>query len=190
MASDVNQEPLNIALQKDNISYHCWPAEQTELEDDSVNLITVAQALHWFDLSSFYEEARRVAKRRAIIAVWCYSLGSVNPTVDKVIAKLYHDILGDAYWPKERRYIDAGYKTIAFPFKKIKTPIFEAQKTFQFQELVGYLKTWSAVKEYEMKQQHDPVFLILSELETAWGDKEKTYIMRWPIHLLVGRLKP
>ncbi len=189
VASDVNQEPLNIALQKNNLSYHCWPAEETELKEASVDLITVAQALHWFDLDSFYEEARRVAKPHGLIAAWCYTLGSINPDLDKVIQKLYHDILGNAYWPKERRYIDEGYKTIAFPFKKIKTPLFEAQKTFHLPALIGYLHTWSAVKEYQLQNEQDPVELILPELQTAWGDREVPMTMRWPIHLLVGKLR-
>lgn len=189
VASDINQEPLNIALQKDNLSYHCWPAEETELEDASVDLITVAQALHWFDLDSFYAEARRVAKPHSHIAAWCYALGSVSPEIDKVIQKLYHDILGDAYWPKERRYIDAEYKTIAFPFKKMKTPAFEAQKIFQLPALIGYLRTWSAVKEYQLQNEQDPVDLILPELQTAWGNSDIAMTMRWPIHLLVGKLR-
>ena len=189
VASDVNQEPLNIALQKDNLTYHCWPAEQTELEDASVDLITVAQALHWFDLDSFYAEARRVAKPNGIIAAWCYSLGSVTPAIDKVVQKLYHDILGDAYWPKERRYIDVGYKTILFPFKKLKPPAFEVQKSFQMSALIGYLRTWSAVKEYQLQHEKDPVDEIMPDLETAWGSHDKIYTMRWPIHLLVGKLR-
>jgi len=189
VASDVNQESLNIALQNDNISYHCWPAEQTELEDASVDLVTVAQALHWFDLDSFYAEARRVAKPHGIIAAWCYSLGSMTPAIDKAVQKLYHDILGDAYWPKERRYIDVGYKTISFPYKKIKSPTFEAHKNFQMSALIGYLHTWSAVKEYQLKHEQDPVSLILPEIKAAWGEPDNTYTMRWPIHLLVGKLR-
>jgi len=188
VASDINQQPLNAALQKDNLSYYCWPAEQTELKDSCVDLITVAQALHWFDLPSFYAEADRVGKPRGIIAAWCYSLGSVTPPVDSVIAKLYHDILGDIYWPKERRYIDNDYKTIPFPYKKIKTPSFVAEKLYNFHDLVGYLNTWSAVKEYQQRQQQNPVDLILPELQAAWG-AEQIHTMRWPIHLLVGNIK-
>lgn len=190
VASDINQEPLNVALQKDNLSYHCWPAEQTELENASVDLITVAQALHWFDLECFYAEARRVAKPRAVIAVWCYSLGSLTPAIDAVVYKLYHDILGDAYWPKERRYIDEEYKTIAFPFKKMKhIPDFYTEKQFNLSQMLGYLRTWSAVKEYYLQNKQDPLELVEKELSTVWGDENKTVTMRWPIHLLVGQLK-
>ncbi len=189
VASDVNQEPLNVALQKNNLSYHCWPAEQTDLEDSSVDLITVAQALHWFDLNSFYAEARRVAKPHGVLAAWCYSLGSVSPAIDKVIQKLYHDILGDAFWPKERRYLDTAYKTISFPFKKLKTPTFQAQKDFRLIELIGYLQTWSAVKEYQQRMGQNPLELILPELTAAYGDPETVITMRWPLHLLVTNLK-
>ncbi|MCS5711323.1 methyltransferase domain-containing protein [Candidatus Berkiella aquae] len=188
IASDINQQPLNVALQNENIAYYCWPAEQTELQPRSVDLITVAQALHWFDLPSFYEEVRRVAKPKAIIAAWCYSLGSVSPEVDRVIHSLYHDILGDTFWPKERRYIDKEYKTIAFPFKKKVTSTFHAEKNFQLASLIGYLRTWSAVKEYQQRLNQDPIQLIFNDLEQAWGKSEKVYTMQWPLHLLVGRI--
>lgn len=189
IGSDVNQAQLDVAVKKSNVHYFCWSAEKTELEENTVDLITVAQALHWFHFDKFYQEVNRVAKPNSIIAAWCYSLGSINPDIDKQINKLYEEILGDHYWPKERRYIDASYYTIPFPFQKIEPPSFLMKKKMTFAQLMGYLNTWSAVKEYQMHNHNNPLDLIYVDLQNAWGDPTIVYTMQWPIHLLVGKIK-
>lgn len=188
VGSDLNQKQLDVALKKANIDYHCWPAGKTEFKNHSVDLITVAQALHWFKFDEFYREVRRVSKDNGIIAAWCYPLGKINEEVDVVIKKLYANILGNAYWPKERHYIDDGYQTIPFPFHKIQPPNFIIEKPMDFTQLMGYLNTWSAVKEYQRINQDNPINLIYHELQTAWGDPSKHHTMQWPIHLLVGKV--
>jgi len=188
VGSDINQAQLNVAVKKDNIQYECWPAEKTGLKDGSVDLITIAQALHWFNFDKFYDEVRRVAKYKGIIAAWCYSLGSVDTEIDVLIRKLYSDILGDAYWPKERRYIDEEYLTIPFPFKEIETPDFHIEKKINFMQLMGYLNTWSAVKQYQQVNQGNPINLIFSDLQLAWGDPDTARIMNWPVRLLAGHV--
>lgn len=189
IATDINQAQLDVAHKKDNIRYYCWPAEKTQIIHSSVDLITVSQALHWFNFNEFYAEAKRVAKPHSVIAAWSYSLGKINPALNQVIEKLYYKILGDTYWPKERKYIDEEYKTIPFPFKKIPTPDFAIEKQMNFSQLIGYLQTWSAVKEYEKYHHKNPVDFIQLDLKAAWGEIDSVHTMYWPIHLLVGQLK-
>lgn len=169
IGTDINQAQLDVALKNDNISYHAWPSENTKIPDASVDLITAAQAIHWFNLDAFYQEVRRVAKPKGIIAVWCYSLATVNREVDAWIKKLYEDILGNKYWSKERKYIDEEYKTLPFPFKKIEHPEFSIQKKFNFEQILGYLNTWSAVKEYQKINQQNPLDLIYTEFQKNLG---------------------
>lgn len=188
VATDLNQAQLDMAMKKENIRYFCCSAEKTPLDNQTIDLITVAQALHWFNLDEFYLEVMRVLKPDGILAAWCYSLGKINEEMNKVILKIYDTILGDQYWPKERRYIDAEYKTIPFPFTKISTPTFEIKKEMNFFALIGYLNTWSAVKEYQKINQHNPLNFIYSDLQKIWGDPEKMYTMTWPIHLLLGKI--
>jgi Methyltransferase domain len=188
IGSDINQEQLDVAVKKNNIEYRCWPADKTMLSNGSVDLITVAQALHWFDLDKFYEEVRRVSRYEGIIAAWCYSLGFINDEVDELIKKLYHDILGSAYWPEERRYIDEGYRTIPFPFKKIAAPEFTIEKKVNLMQFIGYLNTWSAVKQYQRMNQDNPINLIFPDLQLVWGDAETERVIQWPIHLLAGKI--
>lgn len=189
VATDINQEQLTVAPKKNNISYVCCPAEKTQILNNSVDLITVAQALHWFDFSAFYTEVQRVAKPEGVFAAWCYSLGSINSKIDSLIKKLYVEILGDTYWPAARKYIDEKYITIPFPFVKLATPQFYIKKSLDYSELLGYLQTWSAVKEYQRRVQQNPIDLILDDLKKAWGDQQKEQVMHWPIHLLVGYVK-
>ncbi|CDZ78168.1 ubiquinone/menaquinone biosynthesis methyltransferase [Legionella massiliensis] len=186
IASDVNQAPLDVAPKKANIRYLCCAAEKTPIEDKSVDLITIAQAMHWFNFDLFYQEIRRVAKDSAVIAAWCYSLGKFGSEIDKQISKLYDEILGDDYWPVERRYIDKEYQTIPFPFKRITTPSFSIEKELNLPELLGYLNTWSAVKEYELRNKLNPITLVADELASIWGDPQIKYKISWPLHLLVA----
>lgn len=188
IGTDLNQAQLDVAIKKDNIHYYCWPAEKTEIPTASVDIITVAQALHWFNFDSFYEEVRRVAKPKGIIAAWCYALGSINDEIDIEIKNLYTNILGSDYWPKERRWIDNQYQTIPFPFSTISSPHFKIEKELDFQGLIGYLNTWSAVKEYQKQNLKNPIDFIHDDLLKAWGQQSILRKMFWPIHLLVGHV--
>lgn len=188
IASDINQTQMNVAPKRNNIEYQNWHAEKTELLSQSVDLITVAQALHWFDLENFYQEVKRVAKSNGMIAAWCYSLGKITPEIDQFISKLYYDILGNTYWPKERIYIDEEYSTIPFPFSKLSTPSFSIKKEYNLTEVLGYLNTWSAVKEYQKRNQKNPIDFIQDDLAKTWGHPEHRRVFTWPLHLLVGEI--
>ena len=189
IATDINSGQLAAASQMNNIEYYCCPAEKTPIETGSINLITVAQALHWFNFESFYAEVRRVAAKDALFFAWCYSLGYFNnPALDEPIRSLYYDILGEKYWPKERFYIDQEFKTIPFPFEKQETPSFHIDKSVNLDQLIGYLSTWSAVKEYEKQNKINPLTLIFDKLHSAWGDKTKECMIHFPMHCLSARV--
>jgi ubiquinone/menaquinone biosynthesis C-methylase UbiE len=190
IATDINAAQLAAAPPIANIEYHCCPAEQTPIKAGSVNLTIIAQALHWFHFDAFYNEVRRVSAPNALIAAWCYSLGYFNiSALDEVIKSLYYDILGTKYWPKERSYIDEEYKTIPFPFEKLETPNFSITKKLNFNQLIGYLSTWSAIKEYQKQHQQNPLELIHEKLQSAWGDEESEHTICWPLHCLLGQIK-
>lgn len=188
IATDINHAQLEAAPKNKKIRYLCCPAESTPILDHSIDLITVAQALHWFNFDAFYDEVRRVGKSSAVIAAWCYSLGQFHSPLDEIISKLYRDILGDNYWPAERRYIDEEYRTIPFPFNKMTPPSLTIEKDLNFSEFIGYLNTWSAVKEYQLKNQVNPINFIFKALEATWGKLEQRYTMHWPLHLLIGSI--
>jgi ubiquinone/menaquinone biosynthesis C-methylase UbiE len=182
--TDISEDQLKYAIQKDNITYRKERVEQTSFADKSIDLITVGQAIHWFDFDPFYEEVSRVAATGAFFAAWTYSLLQLTPAVNEVINHFYYDITHH-YWDKQRYYVDDGYKTIPFPFKEIQAPEIWITKHYTQQQLIGYLRTWSGVKNYIKKVQQDPTDLILKDLARAWGNKEQLEVL-WPVHVRAG----
>ncbi|MEW6605017.1 MAG: class I SAM-dependent methyltransferase [Thermoproteota archaeon] len=186
IASDMSKRQIENAKQKSNVRYEVFPAEKTTLEDNSVDLVTVAQALHWFNFDEFYKEVRRVLRKDGVIAAWAYGLHSTSPDVDKVTYHLYEDILGE-YWPKERKYIENRYEDIPFPFEQIPAPQFEIRLDWSLSDLMNYLYTWSSTQQFIAKNNYDPVKQIKDQLERAWGDQQKRQVV-WPIYMKVGLL--
>lgn len=185
IATDINQNQLTVAPQKINISYQVGPSEKTSLLSHSVDLITCAQSMHWFDLEKFYEEVRRVSKPEAYIAAWSYHLPLISTEIDKCVKKLHNEILHD-FWPAERRFVDERYQTLPFPFKREQTPMFSIKKTYQLDQFLGYLGSWYAVKEYHKSKQKNPLELIYDDLKSAWNNQNE-YIITWPIYMLLGK---
>ena len=182
--TDISDKQLALANQKDNITYRKERAEQTSFPDHSIDLITVAQAIHWFDFESFYKEVRRVAAPGAFFAAWTYSLLRLTPDVNKVIGHFYRDIT-HPYWDKERTYVDEQYRTIPFPFKEVHAPEIYIVKQYNLNQLIGYLRTWSGVQHYIEQEKKDPLDLITTDLKEAWGNKD-TLEARWSIHVRAG----
>lgn len=200
IASDISARQLENAQQKSNIKYQIFSAENTPLKDNSVDLITIAQALHWFDFDRFYSEARRVLRKRkdgkigeggGIIAAWAYGLHTISPEVDKVTHQLYEDVLGDKYWPPERKYVEERYETIPFPFEQIPAPEFQIQLSWNLSELVNYYRSWSSVQKFIEKNKYDPISEVSSSLEYGWGGKNKVDVKRkvvWPLYVKIGKI--
>jgi ubiquinone/menaquinone biosynthesis C-methylase UbiE len=185
IATDASARQIEQARPGENVQYSVSPASDAPTSDASVDLVTVAQALHWFDLAAFYAEVRRVARPDGILAVWCYEMHSITPEVDAIVSRLYHDIVG-SYWPPERKLVEDGYSTMAFPFKELTPPRFRMAEQWDFSRFLGYLGTWSSVKRYERAMGHDPVDLVRKELEVAWGDPAPTREVVWPLNLRAG----
>lgn len=187
IATDISSKQIAHAEQAANIFYSLQPAEATNIESHSIDLITVAQAIHWFDFEKFYAEAKRVANSDAFIAVWCYSLLRINEPVDAIISNYHFNTLAD-YWDAERKYVDDGYKNIPFPFEKIVTPGFFIEKYWSINELEGYLNTWSALQKYLAVNNSNPVPELVQKIRPFWGNTEKQRIS-FPVHLLFGQIK-
>lgn len=198
IASDASKEQIENAQPRDNIRYEVFPAEKTTLVDNSVDLITIAQALHWFDLDEFYKEVKRVLRKddnggdtngSGVIAAWAYGLHSISTEIDNITHLLYEDILG-SYWPKERKIVENRYQDISFPFQEIDMPVFQIELDWTLSELIGYLYTWSSVQKFIEKNNSDPIKQIYDDLAAAWGDKNTWHKRRrvvWPIYIRVGR---
>lgn len=164
MATDLSENQLKNAVSHPKIHYSKQLAEETNFPDQHFDCITIGQAIHWFDFDKFYAEAKRVLKPNGILLVLGYgNIQTGNKAVQQVIQKLYSEIL-EGYWDPERHFVDEHYQTIPFPFVEIDRPEFQIRSTWDREQLLGYLKTWSAVKHYTDKHQINPIDLILPEL--------------------------
>lgn len=152
------------------------------MKDNSVELITVAQAAHWFDLDKFYNEVTRISKSNGVLAIWSYAMHKIDNDTDKISEELNigGDILGK-YWPRETNYVKVDYKTIPFPFKEIPAPKFEMTVNWNLDELVSYMQTWSAVKRFSKERKFNRLSLITGELERLWGKHDKQKVVKWDI---------
>lgn len=182
-ATDASATQIQAARRHPKIEYRVARAEKSGLPDHSVDLVTVAQALHWFDIDRFMAEVLRVLVPGGVLAAWSYELCSVDPDVDAVVLVFYKSI--DDYWPPERRIVEEGYRGIEFPMAGIDAPDFDMTAAWSADAMLGYLRTWSASRRYLGERGSDPVDSIEERLRAAWGKGERQ--VRWPLALKVGR---
>jgi SAM-dependent methyltransferase len=186
IASDASEKQISNAVRNNAVEYRVFPAENADIPDNSINLITVAQALHWFKFDEFFIEADRVLKSGGILAAWCYDLFKINDRVDPVCDDFYHNTVGK-YWPPERMYVQRKYETIPFPYPHIASPHFNMSLSWNMFDLIGYLETWSSVQYYKKDTGNNPIELIGPAMRREWGDPHDKLAVRWDIYLKAGR---
>jgi SAM-dependent methyltransferase len=186
VATDASVRQILQAAQRGGVHYAVAAAGESPLENESVALVTAAQALHWFDRARFWEEVRRVLVRGGAIAVWSYHGFHVTPEVEAVIHRYYKDIVGP-YWPLGRGIVEQGYRALEFPFAEETPPPFLLEKRWDLAALMGYLRTWSASQRYQEARGSDPLLLVREELAEEWGPPGRFRPFRWDLDLRVGR---
>lgn len=188
IATDASPAQMAQAPPHPQILYRVAPAEASGLETASVDLITVAQALHWFDLDGFYQEVRRVLRPGGILAAWCYGTLQVEgEEVQRRIQHFYHEEVGP-YWPPERHLVENGYADLPFPFTPLPFPTLAMEATWSMEQLLGYLRSWSASGRCMQATGHDPVAALEPSLRSLWGDPARPRTLTWPLSLRVGRI--
>ena len=186
-ATDTSEKQILNAEEKENIFYSIQPAEQTNFENDFFDLVTVSQALHWFDVNKFYPEVKRVTKPGGWIAVWMYSLASISPEIDKLVnVKHYKETLG-SFWDYERKYVDDNYATLSFPFREIQAPVFKMPFEWTLDELEGYLNTWSALQKFITQHNYNPVDELIEQIRPFW-QRERMKIV-FPVYMRMGQIE-
>jgi hypothetical protein len=185
-ATDISQKQLDHAAEDKNIHYSVASAEKTNFPDSHFDLITVAQALHWFDRDAFYKEAARVGKRNSILAVWGYGLMYIDPVIDSMIMDFYSNTVGP-YWDDARKLVEEHYKTISFPFEEINAPEFFIRVQWTVEHLSGYLSSWSATQKYIQEKGNDPVPSLINKVKRRCIKPEMN--VRFPVFTRIGRIK-
>jgi ubiquinone/menaquinone biosynthesis C-methylase UbiE len=169
VATDISENQIKNAKTKHNLEYRIEQAEKTSFSDSSFDLITVAQAVHWFDLDRFYKEVRRTLKPNGMIAIIGYWLIRFNPEIDSIIDQLHDEVLGN-YWDKARYKIEDHYESLPFPFEEVQRVELQNTRLWTLDQLIGYFSTWSALQTYIALNDHNPLPATLEKLENIWGD--------------------
>ncbi|MGB5354156.1 MAG: class I SAM-dependent methyltransferase [Woeseia sp.] len=183
IATDASEQQVLASTPHERISYRVAAAESSGLADASVDLVTVAQALHWFDVDQFFVEAARVLTSGGVLAVWGYGLCQVTPAVDRIVLDLYDEL--DPYWPAERSIVDSGYSGISLPFAALDCPVFSMHVDWDAAAMLAYLETWSATQRCRADTGREPVKAIAAALRAAWGQGSRA--VHWPLFLKASR---
>jgi len=186
IASDASAAQIAQTESTANLQFRVAPAEQIDGADSSADLLTVAQAIHWFQHAAFFAEVDRVLKPGGVLAVWGYQLLYTDTALDAVITDFHDNIIGP-YWPPERALLDDSYSGITFPYPRMASPDFFMTANWNFSHLLGYLNTWSAVKQYAAAQGENPLAACFDALLSAWGDPQQEKPVYWPLILYLGR---
>jgi SAM-dependent methyltransferase len=188
VASDASAAQLAHAARAPNLAYVVAASEQAPLLPDVADLVTAAQSLHWFDLPAFYAEVRRVMRRGGVLAAWCYHRSEICRAIDDVLERLYDETLARD-WSSRVRLANEHYETVPFPFPRVPPPAFSAEADWVLDDLVGYVRSWSAVASHRRRTGRDPLDRLVAELRPLWGDPSTRRRVRWPLHFLVGRVE-
>lgn len=187
IATDASAEQIAHAVSHPHVSYRVALAHASGIEPGTIDLVTVAQALHWIPLDPFVAEVRRVVAPGGALAVWCYSRPTLDPGLDAVVERYYSETCGP-YWSPERALVVEGYRSIALPIDEVPAPPLAIESSLSLDELAGYLRTWSATRKLAEVIGRDPVADVRVELVTLWGDVREKRVARWPIHIRAGRV--
>jgi len=185
VATDASAAQIASAVPHDRVTYAVAPAEASGLESSTIDLVTVAQALHWLDRDAFFREARRVLVPGGVVAAWCYGLPEIDDRIDLLVRRFYEDTVGP-YWSIERRLVDAGYRTIDFPFDEFPLPALAIEREMSLDQLGGYLRTWSATQRYMEERGDDPVAPLIGEIAEHWGAPSELRRVRSALAIRAG----
>jgi SAM-dependent methyltransferase len=187
LATDISAKQLEHAPDLPNIRYKVGSAEHCPAPDDSFDLITVGQALHWFDFGPFFQEVQRTLRPGGLFAAFGYGLLRTDEAINTRLDHFYTTIVGP-YWDAERRHVDARYQTIPFPFDPIECPALSMQYAWSKSQFLGYLRSWSALQHYIREKDQDPLPAFAAQLASVWPD-DTIMPVNFPIFVQAGRPK-
>ncbi|MEL6111288.1 MAG: class I SAM-dependent methyltransferase [Pseudomonadota bacterium] len=144
-ASDIDADQLAVATAHPKITYHHGPAHQSGLASQSVDAITVATGLHWFEFDLFWPEVSRVAAPDALFAAWTYQLPVGDPDLNMYLLDPIMSVI-DPYWSARNRQSWQGYNPswTGMPFARVAVPAFSCALEWTPRQVLSFVKTWSA----------------------------------------------
>lgn len=187
IATEPSAEQLARTAPHPRVEYRVETAAPTSLRTASADLITAAQAAHWFDLARFYPEVRRVAKPGAVLALIAYRTGEVDTELAPLFSRFYGEVLAP-HWDPARRHVESGYAEFDFPFDELAFPALAIEAELDAHAFLGYVNTWSAVGALLRAGRRAELERFQSDVLTLWGPPERLRPIRWPLAGRIGRV--
>lgn len=183
VATDLSPQQIAEAATHPRVEYSVGDEDSAPLPDHCADLVTVAQAAHWFDIPRFLDECRRVLRPGGIVAIWGYGLTKFATEIDVEVQRFYTEVVGP-FWPQGREHLDNEYRSLELPLHEIKAPPFAMRRIWDLDAFTAYLGTWSAVQRYQKAKGGDPLPALALRLRPLWGDQPR--VVSWPLYLRVG----
>lgn len=184
-ATDISDEQIANHLDVENVTFSVSPAEHTKFDDNMFDLVSVAQALHWFDFGKFWPEVQRVLKPGGAFITYAYLWFSVTPEIDALVESEVKSVISPYWAPNNQLAID-GYKDVTFPFEKLNVPNFDIKVDWNFDQMINYLHTWSATRRC-MDAQGSAFFAhARKKLKQAWGNPKDVKTATSPLIVIAG----
>lgn len=188
-ATDGSAAQLAEAAPHPKITYRQMVSEDADFPDQSFDLVTVATAVHWFDLPRFYPVVKRVLRPRGVFAVWATSYERMDdPLIDALLRPMTRCLL-EQYSHPEAALALSGYRDLPFPFAEVMVPMFTVSRERNLEDLLGYFDTWSSVQNYQKRHGVHPFDDLRLALRAAWGDPMKTRFQSWRVFMRAGRIE-
>lgn len=187
VATDPSAEQIKAAFPNERVEYRTEKSEESSLPSRSVDLLTIANALHWFDFGKFYAEAKRVLKKEGVIAAWSYRIPLIEPEIDKLVLDFHNQVVGP-FWLPESQLVMDKYVNIPFPFELIEAPSFKYKKACNLDDLIGILNSWSATQRFIAANAYNPTDGFRNVLGKFWKDPHQKKDLTWDLTLKVGRM--
>ena len=188
IATDPSAAQIAEAPAHPRIEWRVAPGERSGIPGDSCDLVTVAQALHWLDIDAFFAEAARVARQEGLVAIWSYADARLDdPGPDALVRQFARSVVGP-FWPPRRHLVDEGYRSVTMPFREIDVPTFEMMERWTLDQLIGYVRTWSATSRYRQAKNEDPTLELHAKLRALWSEPDQPKRVWWPLSVRVGRV--
>jgi SAM-dependent methyltransferase len=189
IATDASAAQIAAAPPHPHVRYRVASAAASALDSASVDIVTAAQALQWFELAPFYAEVERVLRPRGVLAVWTYGVVHVaGESIDRLLQEFYWQTV-QPYWPAERQLVESGYRSLSFPYAELTPAAFNMQEHCSLQQLIGYTRSWSATARYAEQNGADPAALLEQNMQPEWGAPDSLRRISWPSSVRIG-VKP
>ena len=169
------------------IEYIAGSAFELPVEPASVDLVTVAQGLHWLlPYDQFFAEVDRVLRPGGTFVAVAYSFPQlVNARANLAPMNFYVNVLGarlspgmeGCWWETNRPTIDCFYTDVPFPAGSV-TSHLPQRVSVSLTNYINYLKTLSAYRTLVRSGEADPLPQVERDILAAVGstDPETTQI--------------